>query len=117
MWDEASPDLGAILQANNLDTRDPRNWAQAWNAVRMRAAKIMGPRTVVPNMPQPPIGNATSQPAARNTGPKLTEAQRRNIDENAELAGIKKGSPTYQKLVKLAARDFEAGGYAHDDSD
>ena len=116
VWEEASPDLGAILRANALDTRDPKNWTQAWNLALKRASRMVGQRAPTPQMPAPPVGSAMSTAAARQA-PRLTEAQRRNIDDVATLAGIKKDSPTYKKLISRAAKDAEAGGYIHDIDD
>lgn len=100
VWDEIQPDLGAILQANQADTRVPNNWITAYEAAKRRAARIAGPKVTVPTMPAAPVGNATSHPAQRQAGGRRIPAdEMKHIDDVAEQSGIVKGSKTYKKLL------------------
>lgn len=113
VWDELRPELGMFMGVRSMDTRVKQSWTAAINGVRQRLGKL-GIRTAAappPVAPNSPVGNATSLPApqSKNGMPRLSAADQRELDEVAQITGMKKGSPTYIKAAKSIAAGYNEG--------
>lgn len=104
-WNEYTPAMAALMFARNQNPDDPNAWIQAFEPFK---AAVGAKVTLRPNDP-PPVGQARSTPS-RESAPKLSSRDERNLAELADMAGIKKGTPAWDRLVKDIANDPVAMG-------